>query len=724
MAVEFPIPVELLVIGLPLLGGSLLAAVVAPRLVSSLRQRAYDRATARDWARWILRVDPQASYDRDAASRLIAGLHPGLRRGTSRWAVGWPEVILSVTWADAAATWEVTAPRQLSRVVEAAVLAAYPDAQLERAVPRQLPAANGRMGLSGAPPDPGPERRPPPLTAQLVELMAGLPADSTCRWSIRLRPLPLASSASPLGGHSFASELVAALLNQPMRVRQEPLGVARPRSAHRFAASVALEVWLAPTNERAWLFDATTLIGLLQSGGWRVSGRLGRLPEPIVAEHEAIAELWSPPGRGDEGRAVDVMRSRRLDAPPTMLTYGRPIALQDSLPLRLPVDLLLRHSAFIGRTGSGKSTQLLGMAADDLAAGRGFTFLDPHGDAVARLIDAVPAGRIERVHLIELAERERPRAFNFLELDGADPERVAVQFVDTLADLYPRYSGPKQTHYLRMALLTLLSRPPSAAGPWTVIDLYQLLVNRDMRRPFVVHLTDELLREFWEHEWPLDRRSAREPSVEAVLNKLGGFVTYPSIRDIVAARHSTIRPRELIDRGEVLLVDLSRVGRDNARLFGSMLVARYYVDALARQETAVARRVPHLLYIDEVHNFDTRALRGILNEGRKFGLGLVMATQYLGALQPELAEALRTNVATLGILQPSVDDSKQLAELFAPLTARDLLNLPRFRMALRTEVAGERVLLTPDVLAEPPRLGVAAAVRRSSDDRDAWTPLL
>ncbi len=63
-----------------------------------------------------------------------------------------------------------------------------------------------------------------------------------------------------------------------------------------------------------------------------------------------------------------------------------------------------------------------------------------------------------------------------------------------------------------------------------------------------------------------------------------------------------------------------------------------------------------------------------------------------------------------------------LADAFAPLTERDLFNLPRFRMAIRTELDGETRILTTDVLREPPRLGSSAAVRRRSDERDGHAP--
>jgi len=57
-------------------------------------------------------------------------------------------------------------------------------------------------------------------------------------------------------------------------------------------------------------------------------------------------------------------------------------------------------------------------------------------------------------------------------------------------------------------------------------------------------------------------------------------------------------------------------------------------------------------------------------------------------------------------------------DLVAPLTERDVLNLTRFRTAIRTELGGETEVLTADLLPEPARTGSAAPVRRSSDACD------
>ena len=39
-----------------------------------------------------------------------------------------------------------------------------------------------------------------------------------------------------------------------------------------------------------------------------------------------------------------------------------------------------RHLYLVGQTGTGKSTLLLNLIAQDLAAGQGLALLDPHGD--------------------------------------------------------------------------------------------------------------------------------------------------------------------------------------------------------------------------------------------------------------------------------------------------------------------------------------------------------
>jgi hypothetical protein len=707
--------------GVLIVGGGVVAA---PRVAGVFRQRAYNRATALERRRWMLRLDPSGLAGPDAARRLVAALHPGGKRGVSRWASGWPQLTLRVAWADGRARWEIEAPSQLARAVEIAVAAAYPGAELEEAAPAADMSDGSRLGIRGSPP---PDERHPvaDFGSVLAELLTRAPSNARAAWTLRITPQSATTNAVSEDSIGWLEMFLDSFLNRPPR---RPATAATPRTPRpagpSFTVLATMEIASSSAGAmRAWLFDAMAVFGTLRASGWSIEATVGGRSVSMQLDASDVADLWGLTAAGSDARAVDVIRSRRVPAPARAKQADgmRPIGLDAGRAVLVPDNLFARHAILLGRTGSGKSTELVALAADDLQAGRGFTFIDPHGDAVARLLDAVPPDQADRVHLLELADKDRPRGFNPIELDGADPELVAAQFVDTMRAIYfAHLSAPahRQEQYLRSALMTLLSRTPGPAGPWTLEALNRLFIDPDFREEITYDLDDPILAAFWKHQWS-QRRGAPDPSADALISKLAAFLSYPSIRAIVSAPRSTIRPRRIMDRGEVLLVDLSRAGGDNAWMFGGLVIGRYYVDALGRQEIPPAARVPHTLYVDEVQNFNTSALRSTTAEGRKFALRLVMATQYLESLGRDLQRAIRANVATTALLQPAPEDARTLRDEFAPMTERDLVNLPRFRMAVRTELDGEASVFTADVLGQPTSLGSAQLVRQRSDERDA-----
>ena len=52
-----------------------------------------------------------------------------------------------------------------------------------------------------------------------------------------------------------------------------------------------------------------------------------------------------------------------------------------------------RHLYIVGQTGTGKSTLLLNLIAQDLAAGEGLALLDPHGDLAEAVLRYLPRSR-------------------------------------------------------------------------------------------------------------------------------------------------------------------------------------------------------------------------------------------------------------------------------------------------------------------------------------------
>jgi DNA helicase HerA-like ATPase len=65
--------------------------------------------------------------------------------------------------------------------------------------------------------------------------------------------------------------------------------------------------------------------------------------------------------------------------------------------IRLTENDRRRHMYIIGQTGTGKTNLMVNLALQDMLAGKGFAFIDPHGDAAEELLGMVPAERTEDV---------------------------------------------------------------------------------------------------------------------------------------------------------------------------------------------------------------------------------------------------------------------------------------------------------------------------------------
>ena len=721
-----------------------------PPVVRRARQRAYDEACAAEAVRLVIAPTAAMAVDPGAATALIRALHPHQRRGIDAWRVGWPSVELRVVWCGGALAWELIAGRQVATGARHALAARYPGVHIDEAPVGERPAAAtavGRLTASSRWPLREPEAGDAGALHGLAAALAAERPSAEVRLRLVARPVPPDAWRREVApeprdhsigiGRLVGHAIVEGLLFHPESTLPEPdtprtlTADERAAAQRRRAGMVGFDVGLvlevagipaAAAEALLWrLVDFThPLADPHQAIGWTIRrGAVGNPPRARLTDWET-ALLWYLPDASIDGLGAG--RSRPLAparaGPVADEAPGIVIGQSRGRPLAIPADGLARHMAIFGATGSGKSTLLLHLVAGLAAGGCGATVVDPHGDLATDILGRLPASAAGRVHVLRLGDRAHPRGFNFLERRSVDEaELVASEFVYMLEDLWPRFCGPKMQHYLRHGLLTLLSDE----RPQTILELVRILTDDAFRRPFVERLDDPTIAAFWRTQWPGPAERERDTSIKAVLNKLGAFITYGSIRDIVGQGESTLRPRALMDRGDILIVDLSRVGGDNATLFGAMLITRFYVDAVGRQGTDAEARRPHVLVVDEAQRFDTRALSAIAIEGRKFGLRLVLATQSWTGLGERLRSTILTNAASLALLSPGADDVRAMARLFEPIPPDELLRLGRFELALRLDGPDGRPHVVDGRIAPPgPADGRAAeALIAASDARDA-----
>jgi hypothetical protein len=96
------------------------------------------------------------------------------------------------------------------------------------------------------------------------------------------------------------------------------------------------------------------------------------------------------------------------------------------------------------------------------------------------------------------------------------------------------------------------------------------------------------------------------------------------------------------------------------------------------------------VYLDEFHTFSTLTLATMLSELRKYRVSLVLAHQYLGQLETEVADAVLGNAGTIICFRVGAKDAPLLARELAPkFEPEDLVNLPNYNIYLRLMIDGQ-----------------------------------
>ena len=142
----------------------------------------------------------------------------------------------------------------------------------------------------------------------------------------------------------------------------------------------------------------------------------------------------------------------------------------------------LSHMYIIGKTGTGKSTLLKTLIAQDIASGQGCALLDPHGDLVEDVVALVPPERRDDLVHLNTPEPREPWHFNPLADVPPDQRSLAVAgMVDVFKKIWSDDWGPRLEHVLRNVLFALLEWPGASLG-----HIPRLLVDRKARARVVV----------------------------------------------------------------------------------------------------------------------------------------------------------------------------------------------------------------------------------------------
>lgn len=394
---------------------------------------------------------------------------------------------------------------------------------------------------------------------------------------------------------------------------------------------------------------------------------------------------------------VQRQMSKQVDGPTEVMEDGLLLGYNEFRGVKKPIRLgdkdRRRHIHIIGQTGVGKSVLQENLAYQDMMDGRGFAFVDPHGDSVEALLSKVPKERVEDVVYFNPSDMMNPIGLNMFEFDHPDQKDFLVQ--EAISMLYGLYDpghtgivGPRLEHIFRNCALLLMSDP--AGG--TFIDIPKLLIDEEFMKSKLKHVTDQQVLDFWTKEFPASQRSSEAGEVISwVVSKFGPFISNDAMRNIIGQTKSGFSIADIMNNKKILLVNLSKgkMGDLNSKLLGIIFVMKFQAAAMARANMSEEDRLDFALYVDEFQNFATDSFETILSEARKYRLSLVLGNQFMTQLKEGLREAIIGNVGTTVTGRVGITDAEIMVKRYAPVfDAEDLTKLPNYQSVVVAQIQG------------------------------------
>lgn len=443
-----------------------------------------------------------------------------------------------------------------------------------------------------------------------------------------------------------------------------------------------------------------------------------------LVETAFVTRLPRPSAAGIPGIPMTQVKPHRIPSglPEEGCVLGQVTSQGETTPtlVKLPYVDRTRHVYVVGRTGTGKTTMLHNMALQDIENGHGVGVIDPHGDLIDALLERIPPHRAGDVVLFDPGDISRPVGLNLLDVEGPIAQNLAVaDFIGLMYSMYdPGHTGivgPRFEQSVRNSMYTAMAIPGA-----TIIDVLRIISDNRYSHDVQKYLTDPIVKDYWEKIYDSQSDFHRSEVKDYITSKFSRFTSDRMVRQIIGQSKTSLNFADIFNNKKILLVNLAkgRIGEFNSQFLGFILVSQLLIAAFQRVNQAVDLRIPYYLYIDEFQNFATPGLGAMLSEGRKYGLALTLAHQFIHQLDVKIREAVFGNVGTICAFQVGLQDAEYLArEMYPVFGTDDLVNLPAYHAA--SKILAHKQTLMPFVMQtlpeqNQPRKEVADAIRTFS----------
>jgi hypothetical protein len=369
-----------------------------------------------------------------------------------------------------------------------------------------------------------------------------------------------------------------------------------------------------------------------------------------------------------------------------------------AVPFVIPLKTRFSHMHILGGSGHGKTQTLQSLFLSDLAkvgeGERSVIVIDSQGDLIHNILKLQAVGDIpDRVVLIYPKDLAHPPALNLFDFgleralgySDVDREMLLNGAVSLYEYMFGAVLGAELTAkqgvifgYLARLLLVV----PGA----TITTLIDFLEEPEKVRPYLPKLRHPLTRRFFDAQF-FDKSFAE--TRQQLLYRIYDVMKTDTIARMFQNPRNKVNIFEAMNRGSLILI---HTAKDLLKQEGCEILGRFFIALIAQaaQERAAIpeqSRTPTFVYIDEAADYFDENIEILLEQARKFNVGMILAHQHLGQFESrQLRASVAANTAIKLAGGLSEEDARALCANMGT-TAEFLLSMKKYEAAHLTQFA-------------------------------------
>ncbi len=326
-----------------------------------------------------------------------------------------------------------------------------------------------------------------------------------------------------------------------------------------------------------------------------------------------------------------------------------------TLPFAIPFPARFEHTHIVAGSGHGKTQLLQFLIHHDLVKAledkRSVIVMDSQGDMIRtiahlKLFDPADGESLaDRFVLIDPTDVEHPVGLNMFDFDRARMSTLSVQdremILNATVETYEYFFGAllgaeltQRQGVIFRYIARLMMEIPDA----TIHTLLELMMNGEKYRPYMEKLTGTA-RTFFMTQF-FDRHFSENK--KQITARLWGVLSNTTLERMFSHPKNKVDLFRLTQEGKIILVNTAKdfLGHEGSSIFGRFIVSLIAQAAIQRAILPAYERTPTFAYIDEAEDYFDENIDRLVNQARKYKIGLVFSHQNLD----QLSTALRASV--------------------------------------------------------------------------------